>query len=133
MNNKKIHKTLQELKIITKYGITGMCLLMTIHCGLLYLGYEIFLVHFSFIAFLCLLGIKLSSIFNLCWVHKINVVYSLSIIICTLMRRIHAFESFGIGINRARVVMFAIGCVIILLNVWKLIKSKKNLSKNCWC
>lgn len=106
-----------------------MCVLMTVHCAQLFLGYESLAVHAMFISFLLLLGLKLSQIFNLCFIHKLSVIYSLSVIMCTIARRCGIFELLGIDLHTARGVMFVVGIIICMLNLWRI--TNKSCLKSC--
>ena len=119
MEQTNIHKTLSQLRRLTKYGMSCICLLMTLHCGLLYFGYDAFTVHLLFWFFVMLMGLKLSQIFGLCWVHKLSVIYSMSVIFCIALRTRHIFDLVGIELKTARLIMFLIGIIMCGLNIWK--------------
>lgn len=117
---KDLHAILKQLKIITKYGVGLICLLMTTHCGLVYFGHDVLWFNAFFPVFLTLLGLKLSSTFGLCWVHKLSVVYTTTVLLCVIMRHYGAFARMGLDIHITRVILFITGLTLCTLNVWKL-------------
>lgn len=125
MNNRDLHSTIKQLQTITKYGMSFICLLMTLHCGLLYFGYDAYFIHVTFPTFIMLIELKLSSIFRLCWTHKIAVIYSTLVIACMIMRRNGVFTTMGWNIQAARYTMFILGIIVCTLNIWKA------TNKNC--
>lgn len=129
MKPDNLHSILQQLRLLTKYGMTGMLLLMTAHCALLYYGYDSFVVHLLFVAFVMLTALSLSRIFRLCWIHKLSIIYSMSVIMCVVMRRHNMFDTLGIDLHIARGVMFHVGILIIILTIWNLL-NKKNCFKS---
>lgn len=129
MEIKDLYKTLQRLKIVTKHGMTSICVLMTAHCGMLFFGYDFIFVHILFWLYIACMGIQLSKVFNLCWVHRLSVVYSMSVIMCVLFQRYGMFEKAGIDIHIFRGIMFALGIIVVCLNIWKM--NLKNCSENC--
>lgn len=122
MNYKDIHHKLLRLKIMTKYGIFGLTIVAVAHCLLLYLGYDIFWVHLTYCLFAFLLGICLSSVFNLCWVHKLCVIYYCFVLTCIVMKRHGIFTELGWDLQLARLIMTIIGIILLILLIWKQIK-----------
>ena len=125
MNISESHKQITQLLELTKYGMSLICLLMTAHCGILFLGYDAFIVHVLFVVFVMMTGLRLSKIYKLCWVHRISIVYSMAVVFCITCRRHDIFDHLGIDVQTSRGVMFFLGLIMCALNIWKL-TTKKN-------
>lgn len=121
----EIHQTYQLLKRLVKYGITALTVLCTIHCGLLTLGHDVFGVHILLCSFLFVLGLCLSRLFNLCWVHKTCVVYTCTVVLLVVFKRQDMFHVLGLDLNIARTAMWLLGVLITGLVIWKM------QGKNC--
>lgn len=118
MDRKEISSKLQQLKLFTIHGMTTMCVLMTAHCGLKFFGIDSYILHLLFWAYVMIMGLLLSRIFNLCWVHKLSVLYTMSVIFYTMIeRRFITSEALAMNIKGA---MFVIGLIVIGLNAWKM-------------
>lgn len=126
MNRKNLHKTLSQLRIITKYGIFGVCILMTLHCCHFY---DPVYTYLAFSLFLLYLGLTLSQTFDLCWVHKATVTYTILVIIFSVLRVKGAFNGLGVGLYIGRGIMVLIGIILCILNIWRTIN--KNCLKSC--
>lgn len=122
---KEINQVYQLLKRLVKYGITALTVLCTAHCGLLLLGYDLLTVHVLLCSFLFILGLCLSQLFHLCWVHKACVVYTCTVVLCIVFKRYDIFFAFGISIETARLIMCVLGVLITALVLWKI------QEKNC--
>lgn len=120
MNYNDLHKKTEQLRVLVKYGISGIAIIATAHCGMLCFGLDVVYIHVAFCLFALVLGISLSRVFNLCLVHKVSVVYVVSVLTCIVMRRHGLFEKAGISLHAARCVMFAIGVIISICNIWKI-------------
>lgn len=130
MNYNDIHKKLIQLKIMSKYGIFGLTGVAVAHSILLYLGYDIFWVHVVFCVFAFMLGMTLSSVFNLCWVHKTAVIYYCSILVLIAMKRHGILEEWGWDLQLARLISTIIGSILLLLQIWKGM-TKTNCLEKC--
>lgn len=117
-----LHTTLRNLQIITKHGVTAFAMLGVVHCGLLYFGYDLFIIHAIACLFFLMLGVSLSQVFGLCWVHKLCVVYACSVLLCIVMRRHNVFDKLNIDITAARGVMFFLGLFLTGLVIWRTCK-----------
>lgn len=118
MDRKDISRKLQRLKLFTIHGMTTMCVLMTAHCGLRFFGIDSFFLHIMFWAYVMIMGLLLSRIFNLCWVHKLSVVYTMGVIFYTMFeRRMELPQILALHIKGA---MFVMGLIVIGLNIWKM-------------
>ena len=115
----QLRRKLHCLKRMTKYGIFILLLLCVGHCGLLHFGYDLFSVHALFCLFALMLGLTLSKLFGLCWLHRMYVIYISLVLFSVVMRRHDMFEALGIDIHLARGVMFWLGIILVIVTVWK--------------
>lgn len=119
-NIKEICRAHRLLKCLVKYGITALTVLCTIHCIALTFGYDFFGVHITLCAFLFVLGLCLSQLFSLCWIHKVCVVYTCSVVLCVVFKRQQMFHVLSIDLDFARFIMAALGVTILQCVVWKI-------------
>lgn len=119
------HQVFQLLRTLVKYGITATTVLCTAHSGLLAMGHDLLGVHLLLCAFLFVLGLCLSSFFHLCWVHKICVVYTCTVVVFIVLKRHGILSAWGVDISLARAVMCILGLSITMLVLWK------TQEKNC--
>ena len=127
-NIKETHQTYQLLRQLVKYGMVAIAILCTMHCGLLLMGYDLLVVHITLCSFLFLLGLYLSRLFRLCWVHKACVIYAYLIVLCIALKRYGVFENLEIDISTARMAMLFVGLAIISFLLWKV--QRMNYLKN---
>ena len=115
----RTHRLWQMLRKLVKYGITALTVLCTIHSILLSIGYDFFSVHLLLCSFLYVLGLCLSRLFNLCWVHKTCVVYTCTVVLLVVFRRQQMFHMLYVDLDIARVIMSFVGLIIIGCVIWK--------------
>lgn len=115
-----IRKTLTLLRRITKYGVFGLTAACIIYCGLMYLGYDIFGIHLLVFGFALALRLTLSKVFNLCWVHKICVIYVFLVSLCVATLRHNIIEIMGMNIKQIQLIMFLFGISLVPLVLIKL-------------
>jgi hypothetical protein len=116
---KRMCRCFQILRRLVKYGIVALTVLCTLHCGLLFAGYDFLSVHVLLCAFIFTVCICLSQLFNLCWVHKACVVYICAVMMCVIFNRHDVFGNLEINLNAMRVLMCYAGLGIIGLLVWR--------------
>lgn len=122
MNNeiREIHRAFQLLKKLVKYGITALTVMCTIHCILLTMGYDLLGIHILLCSFLFVLGLCLSQVFGLCWVHKLCVIYTCTVVLCVVFKRYGVFFNLDVSVETARAAMSAIGLFIVGATIWKI-------------
>jgi hypothetical protein len=127
-NIREMHQTYQLLRQLVKYGMAAIAVLCTIHCGLLLMDYDLLVVHIALCSFLFLLGLYLSRLFRLCWVHKACVIYAYLVVLCIVLKRYGVFGNLEIDISTARITMLFVGLTIISFLLWKV--QRMNYLKN---
>lgn len=115
-----IRKTLTLLRRITKYGIFGLAAICIIYCGLMYFGYDIFGIHLLVFGFALALRLTLSKVFNLCWIHKLCVIYVFIVSLCVATLRHNIIEIMGMDIKHIQLIMFLFGVSLVPLVLTKL-------------
>lgn len=127
MNNKirSVHRTYQLLRRLVKYGITALTLVCAIHSGLLTIGHDLLTIHLILCSFLYVVGICLSQLFGLCWVHKACVVYICTTALFIVLNRHDMFAVLGVDVRIVRGIMWFVGLYIAILVLWKM------QDKNC--
>lgn len=120
-----IHRTYQLLRRLVKYGITMLTVLCAVHSGLLTVGHDLLGIHLLLCSFLYVLGICLSQLFGLCWVHKACVLYICTTVLFIVLNRHSMFPVMNVDIRAARGVMYFVGLYIAILVLWKI------RDKNC--
>lgn len=118
-NIKEIKRTLTLLSKITKYGIFLLSFLCTIYCGMIYLGLNLFGIHLLLFGFALVLRLTLSKVFNLCWIHKLCVVYVFLVSLCIASSRYDFVMLYGFDVKMLQGIMFAVGVILFLLLLWK--------------
>lgn len=78
--DKLILSSLHRLRSLTKYGIVCMAVFFGVHNALMLAGIDHYLLHLTGVIFLFGLGWQLSTLFRLCWLHKMCVMYICAII-----------------------------------------------------
>lgn len=78
--SKHILGKIRSLRAWTKYGVAAMTVYFTLHGLLMLCGVDHFALHLIGVAFLMCMAWKLSSLFDLCFLHRLCVVY-----LCTMM------------------------------------------------
>jgi len=115
-----IRRTLDLLRNITKYGVFGLTASCIVYCGLMYFNYDLFDIHLLIFGFALVLRLTLSKVFNLCWVHKLCIVYVFLVSLCVATLRHNIVELMGMDIKTIQLIMFVFGLSLIPLVVSKL-------------
>lgn len=112
-------RTLKLLRTITKHGIFLLSALCAIYCGLMFFGIDVFGIHLILFGFALVLRLTLSKVFNLCWIHKLCVVYVFLVSLCMASSRCDSVMLYGFDVKILQGIMFAVGVILFLLLLWK--------------
>ena len=115
-----IRRTLDLLRNITKYGVFGLTAACIAYCGLMYFNYDLFGIHLLIFGFALVLRLTLSKVFNLCWVHKLCIIYVFLVSLCVATLRHNIVELMGMDIKTIQLIMFVFGLSLIPLVASKL-------------
>lgn len=125
MNINDLRHKAEQLRTLVKYGISGIAFIATLHCGMLCFGYDVLYVHLFFCIFAMALGIALSRMFDMCFVHKASVIYIVAVLSCIVLRRHNVFRNADV-LHYSRGIMFVIGIIISFCNLWKMTRNGRN-------
>lgn len=102
----------RELRTLTKYGIVALAGYFTLHSALMMAGIDHFVLHLIGVAFMLVMGWKLSSLFELCFLHRMCIIY-LTLTAALLLH--DSYEGSGYIIQGLRHGLIACGANLMIL------------------
>lgn len=115
MTDREMLNTFHKLKYVVKYGLSFFVALLMLHCLCLYQGCNVAIIHIIMVLFALVLGLLLSRLFNMCWVHRLSVMYICGVLMCVALR---PFGVFGEHLQEHRLAAFIAGMAQCGLIIW---------------
>lgn len=120
---KHVASKIRSLRAWTKYGVVAMTAYFTLHGLLMLMGVDHFALHLIGVVFLLYMAWKLSSLFNLCLLHKMCVLY-----ICVMMAVLlhDTYEGKSIMMYVIRHLLVTAGAYLLIGLLYNTCKDRKD-------